>query len=116
MIEPFRLFSIRPVFALSVDANPEAPHVDSLLTFEILDGSFPNGKELGWHSSISMAKSGALDTRHCSRTSACRCLRRIVYDESACASRDNEGRGDDVATMTSDMLKSHNVGSTSSRS
>lgn len=62
---------------------------------------------------MSMARSGVREARHCSRTNACRWRRRIVYDDNACASSDSDGRGDDVATMVSDIDRSQSVGSTS---
>jgi len=71
------------------------------------------GSDEGWHSSISIARSGVRVARHCRRTSACRWRRRIVYDDNACASSDNDGRGEDVASIVSDIDKSHSVGSTS---
>jgi hypothetical protein len=37
----------------------------------------------------------------------------MVYDDKACASSEREGRGDEVATMVSDIDKSHSVGSIS---
>jgi len=37
----------------------------------------------------------------------------MVYDDKACASRDSDGRGDDVATIVSDIDRSHSVGSMS---
>jgi len=83
---------------------------DELYIFNI---SVSSGNDEGWHSSMSMARSGVRVARHCSRTSACRCRRRRVYDDNACASRDNDGRGEDVATIVSDMERSHSVGSTS---
>lgn len=62
---------------------------------------------------MSMARSGVLFARHCSRTSACRCLLLIVYEDIDCASSDNDGRGEDVTPTSSDMLRSHSVGSKS---
>lgn len=59
-----------------------------------------------------MARSGVRVAKHCSRTSACLCLLLIVYEEYACASRDSEGRGEDVALKLA-MLKSYKDGSTS---
>ena len=68
------------------------------------------GSELGWHSSMSMARSGVLFARHCSRMSACRCRLLMLCDENACASSDSDGLGDEVA-LRSDMLKSYMAGS-----
>lgn len=63
------------------------------------------GNELGWHSSISIARSGVRFAMHCNLMSACLWRRRMLCEEYACASSDSDGLGEDVA-LKSDMLKS----------
>ena len=75
--------------------------------------SFGKGNELGWHSSINIAKSGVLLAIHCNLINACRCLLRMLCDENDCASRESEGRGEEV-TLRFVMLRSYRVGSKSS--
>lgn len=71
-----------------------------------------NGIELGWHSSISMARSGVHFAKHCNLMSACRWRLRMLCEEYDCASSESDGLGEDV-TLIADMLKSYRDGSTS---
>ena len=109
-----RSFSTRPEL-VPLPPNPDRLLDELVRPFDVYAFNIPvsSGNDDGWHSSMSMAKSGVRVARHCSRTKACRWRRRRVYDDNACASSDNDGRGEDVASIVSDIERSHSVGSRS---
>ena len=112
--EVVRSFSIRPELDPfpNADTSLDEPCIplDEPTAFNI---SVSSGSDDGWHSSMSIARSSVREAWHCNRTNACRCRRRTVYDDIAWASSDSDGRGDDVASMASDIDRFHNVGSMS---